>query len=78
MPASRAVVEPPMPDPIPTSAAPEPAMPAPIAPSLGDLPPPAIRPATPTRIPAAPTGTAKSGDAKAMLARIAALRNDKD
>ena len=40
-------------------------------------PPPAIRPRTPTRIPAAkPEG--KEGDAKAMLARIAALRSDKE
>jgi hypothetical protein len=38
----------------------------------------AIRPPTPTRIPAgSPDGT-RSTDAKAMLARIAALRTDKD
>ncbi|HYF47747.1 MAG TPA: FYVE zinc finger domain-containing protein [Acidimicrobiales bacterium] len=44
---------------------------------LDQLPPPAIRPPTPTRIPAAPPQE-KAGDAKAMLARIAALRGDKD
>jgi hypothetical protein len=70
---------PPVVDAMPAARAPaEPAMPAPIGPALGDLPPPAIRPATPTRIPAAATEAPKGGDAKAMLARIAALRNDQD
>jgi hypothetical protein len=47
-------------------------------PAAGDVPPAPIRPRTPTRIPAAKAGNTKEGDAKAMLARIAALRSDKD
>lgn len=75
---------PPMAEPVavaPVAALPpEPA--APIAPPPRtppmDLPPPAsIRPRTPTRIPAAKP-EAKESDAKAMLARIAALRADRD
>jgi hypothetical protein len=66
MPATRAAA--------PPASVPEPAMPAPIGATLSDIPPPAIRPATPTRIPAAAPDAPKSGDAKAMLARIAALR----
>ena len=51
---------------------PPPTPPAPMPPAS------AIRPPTPTRIPAgSPEGT-RSTDAKAMLARIAALRTDKD
>jgi hypothetical protein len=42
------------------------------------VPRPAIRPPTPTRIPAATAEQPKGGDAKAMLARIAALRSDRD
>jgi hypothetical protein len=59
------------------AAPPPPPAPETFQPLGGDAtPPPAIRPRTPTRIPAAkPEG--KEGDAKAMLARIAALR-DKD
>ncbi len=52
--------------------------PPPTRPVAPDVLPSAIRAPTPTRIPAAPPEDAKSGDAKAMLARIAALRGDKD
>ena len=41
-----------------------------------DVPRSAIRPSTPTRIPAAEPKATKNGDAKAILARIAALRSD--
>jgi hypothetical protein len=59
-------------DPPPPAAAPPAARPT--APELASAP---IRPRTPTRIPAAKPSDAK-GDAKDMLARIAALRSDKD
>ena len=42
-----------------------------------DVPRSAIRPPTPTRIPAAEPEAPRANDAKAMLARIAALRSDK-
>jgi hypothetical protein len=42
-----------------------------------DVPRSAIRPRTPTRIPAADPAPAKTSDAKAMLARIAALRSER-
>ena len=62
-------------EPSPVAAAPPAvAAPRPTAPELANAP---IRPATPTRIPAAKPGDAK-GDAKDMLARIAALRSDKE
>ena len=57
----------PMPDPVPAPGG-----------AFADIPRAAIRPPTPTRIPAAKPEQGKSGDAKAMLARIAALRSDKD
>jgi len=66
----------PLPPPAPSVDALPGADPTP-TPPLDQLPPPAIRPPTPTRIPAAPHDKG-SGDAKAMLARIAALRGDKD
>jgi hypothetical protein len=68
---------PPLPDPTPEAAASpaaSDAMPRPTAPELANAP---IRPRTPTRIPAAKPNEAK-GDAKAMLARIAALRSEKE
>jgi hypothetical protein len=71
-------VAPPMPEPVVVASTP----PAPRGPETEharpvtpDVPRPAIRPPTPTRIPAAKAQPEK--DAKAMLARIAALR-DKD
>lgn len=57
-------------DPLP----PPTAAPSPVAPAPAGAP---IRPPTPTRIPAAKPEESKS-DAKAMLARIAALRSDKE
>lgn len=50
--------------------------PPPAKPSFADIPRSAIRPPVPTRIPAAPTRPAP-GDAKALLARIAALRAER-
>ena len=47
------------------------------APVAAGLPPSTIRPPTPTRVPAATSDRAKPDDAKALLARIAALRSDK-
>jgi hypothetical protein len=42
-----------------------------------DVPRSAIRPPTPTRIPAAGPHAPEENDAKAILARIAALRGDR-
>jgi hypothetical protein len=66
-----------MPEPVvvasttPTPRRPEAELARPVVP---DVPRTAIRPPTPTRIPAARSEPEK-GDAKAMLARIAALRD---
>jgi hypothetical protein len=65
-------------DPLPPpAAAPRPVAPPPAAPRPPELANAPIRPRTPTRIPAAKPEDDKS-DAKAMLARIAALRADKE
>jgi hypothetical protein len=55
-----------------------PTSPAPSRQDLAAIPASAIRPPTPTRIPAGTTEGTRPADAKAMLARIAALRTDKD
>ncbi|MET0737758.1 MAG: hypothetical protein ABW035_05770 [Acidimicrobiales bacterium] len=52
--------------------------PAPSRQDLAAIPASAIRPPTPTRIPAGTAEGTRPADAKAMLARIAALRTDKD
>ena len=73
------MVTPPGPYEAPSDAfSPMPTSPAPSRQDLAAIPASAIRPPTPTRIPAGTAEGTRPADAKAMLARIAALRTDKD
>ena len=77
------VLAPPPPPPPPTPVVPstmsadEPQLATPPPLVTPDVPRSAIRPPTPTRIPAAGPGAHEENDAKAILARIAALRGDR-